>query len=219
MVLLLLAACSVNAVVVLPGSSTTQHTVLDEWMLTFARDLVSPTSHEHYSCPGKATIDMNKLNQLIANAGIETPSDEELSCGDRQKSSSGDGCVWSVADFLGMLYDEGVLLLRIGGSQKYSFGSFEHGLALAWNLCVCDPEHSTKDGNIEISFGWERLYGFVQGTKIAKIRNERGTMSMIDLSAKQRNAILILRDKAVHFDIETSFDYSLLPTSELINSA
>jgi hypothetical protein len=212
---LLLVDAAYAAVTKFSSSSMMRDGELNAWMSTHTRSLFSSTTNTLYECPSKAKIDPEQVNALFAASGLDAPVEPGPSCHGRAKSSSGDGCVWEVRDFLSMLFDQGVNLLRIGGDPEFSFGSLRHGFGLAWNLCVCDPEHNKKDGSIEISSDWEHLYGSIMGRKIAQMKMKHGSIAIAKMSPLQIERMLYLRSKVTTWDIEMPLDNSLLPNANL----
>lgn len=164
-------------------------------------------------------LGLNSSSVGVSNSSrsvAPTYTDEELDvlCGN-QTSLTRDGCMWNSTDFLGLLYSQGVYLLRSGATQRTSFSMYVHGVKLAWNRARCSPG-STKE-RFSLPVNYESLYGIMSARIVAAIK-ESGNMLPELQTVRPGRAFELeqMKARAEALDVSEELPSTLFPTSEFL---
>jgi hypothetical protein len=166
------------------------------------------------SCaPGsRYSLTMSELQSTIP--GFEAPT---MSCGTRQVSpSNAEACLWHPRDFLAVLFDRGIEVMRMGIPQEDAFRALIHARYVLHNLRVCDPIHNSIHV-AEIPQALESLYGEMFANYVT--RNRAGlAMTPEPISARRQRAISDIGNTCVSWPIDLEFPDRLLPWPSLVGA-
>lgn len=149
-----------------------------------------------------------------ATAAPYTKAEAHILCGENISPTS-DGCMWNATDFLGLLYEQGVFLLRSGASQRTAFAMYVHGIKLAWNRIRCSPGSTKKTFSVPPNY--ESLYGVVSARIVSAIKESgAGLPELQNVKPERFLELHRMKTRAIKWDVGEEISTELFPTKDFL---
>jgi hypothetical protein len=156
------------------------------------------------------TIDMTTVSNISPT--ITAPTN--ISCGIRNKSIvKVDSCEWFPADFLHMLYNRAIELMRHGVPQADAFQCFLHARGVLYNFQICDPIHNDET-RVTIPVALELFYGKIFSMMQAKYATGL-QVAPSPLTAEATLALVDLAHVSSELNVDIEFPDELMARKNL----